>query len=145
MAGMIEGTLRHAQFYRRHIKNGDIQLATVAILLELGVPTKGAGFDYLKNAIIMFYDNPAQSITKELYPNVGKLYEPKVGYKVIEIAIRRAISTAWYNRNEKVWQYYFFPNGEGDLKKPSNAEFISMIAYFLELLQGCKEGSYERT
>lgn len=144
MASMIEGTLRHAQFLSRHLGNCDLQCAAITVLLELRVPTKSAGFDYLKNAIIMFCENPTQSITKELYPKVGKCYDPKVGSYLIEIAIRRVISIAWESRDEELWGCFFFPDEGGNFPKPTNAEFISMLAYFLELCQGCgKEGVYE--
>ena len=146
MTSTIELTLRHAQFLSRHLKSCGVQCATVAILLELGMSTKNVGFDYLRKAIIMFYSNPTQSITKNIYPDVGERYDPKVGSQTVEIAIRRVIDSAWQARNEKIWSYYFFPDRDGEIARPTNGEFISKIAYFLELVQGCsEEGSNEGT
>ena len=142
----IEETLKHALFLARHIHKGDLQCAATAVLLELRVPANRIGFDYLKNAIVLFYDDPAQMITKGLYPAVGELYEAKPGSVQVEQAIRAVIKDAWKNRNEKVWVYYFSSviDKNGNLKKPSNSEFIAGIGRFLELWQGCcEEANYE--
>ena len=68
MTSTIEGTLKHALFMARHLNNCDIQCVVIAVLLELGVPTKGAGFDFLKKAILLTLDDPTQMVTKETYP-----------------------------------------------------------------------------
>lgn len=144
MTSTIEETLRHALFLARYLHNCDLQYAIVAVLIELGIPTKVIGFDYLKNAILLFSDDPTQTITKEIYPTLGKCYEPEAGAIQVEMTIRRTIAAAWKNREERVWRYYFHPDREGNLHKPTNSEFISMIARFLELWQGCcEEVAYE--
>ena len=54
------------------------------------------------------------------------------------------IHDAWENRDEAVWRCYFPSNQEGFVEKPSNGEFISRVARFLELWQGCCKGvNYE--
>lgn len=145
MVSTFEETLVHAMFLARHLNHCDLQYAVIAILLDLGVPTKPAGFDYLKWAIIEFFENPTQTITKELYPNVGKHYGRGAGYFQVEKAISRVIAEAWNNRDESVWRCYFPVREDGDIDRPSNAEFISRIARFVELWQGCcEEVEYER-
>lgn len=139
MSRAIGKTLQHALFLSRHLRNCDAKCITVAILLEIGIPAKRIGFDYLMLAILRFYDDPAQAITKELYPGVADDSGPGVDAKQVESAIRAVISEAWVNRNTKVWNYYF-PHCTGrKMEKPSNMEFISEIARFLELWQGCCE------
>lgn len=133
----IEETLEHALFLARHLHNCDLQYAAIAVLLELGIPTKRIGFAYLKNAIVLFVTEPAQMVTKGIYPAIGKMYESRPGQLQIEQAIRSAIHEAWIDRDERLWRLYFPADQNGYVKKPSNAEFISGIAYFLELWRGC--------
>lgn len=96
------------------------------ILLTLGVPTKLNGYGYLREAIPLMAKDPGQSITKELYPAVAKLYrcEPKN----VERSIRSAIDSAWKKRDERIWGMYFSPNTSGIIQRPTNAEFISRLA-----------------
>lgn len=140
MTGTIEKTLEHALFLSRHINESDPQCAIVVVLVELGIATKRTGFDYLKTAILLRFKNPTQLITKELYPDVGRSYDPAVSSFQVEQAIRSAIVHAWKERDEKAWALYFPTDKEGAVKRPSNAEFISMIARFIELWQSCCKG-----
>lgn len=56
------------------------------------------------------------------------------------------IGEAWQNRNTKVWGYYFPQYSGKKMSKPTNMEFISEIARFLELWRGCcEEVEYEGT
>lgn len=137
MASTIENTLVHALFFSRHLKYCDLPCVVVAVLMELGVPTKTAGFDYLKTAILVFMEDQTQMVTKDLYPTVAKAYTSKPGYAQIEKGIRRAISEAWARRDNDIWKCYFSANKDGNIEKPTNAEFISRIARFIELWQGC--------
>lgn len=145
MGNTIGGTLRHAHFLARHLNKCELQYAVVAVLLELGIPTKRIGFDYLKNAIMLLFEDPAKMMTKGIYPAVSDLYDPEIGEFQIEQAIRSAITEAWKDRDEDVWSYYFPLDKNGNVKKPTNSEFISRIARFMELWQGCcKEVNYAR-
>lgn len=141
MISTIERTLDHALFLSRHIN--DLQCVIVAILIELGIPAKRNGFEYLKTAILLRYLHPTQLITKELYPDVGRSYDPEVSDFQVEQAIRSTIAYAWKNRDEEIWALYFPSGRDGTLKRPSNADFISMIARFIELWHGCKGVEYD--
>ena len=90
-------------------------------------------------AVLRFYDDPAQAITKELYPGIADAYGSGIDPRQIESAIRAVIAEAWDNRNPKVWGYYFPHYAGKKMKRPSNMEFISEIARFLELWRGCCE------
>lgn len=140
MASTIEDTLKHVVFLARHLKQCDLQCATTAVLLELGIPVKGAGFDYLEKAILIFYEDPTQILTKEIYPAVGNSYRPPASAYQVEKQIRTVINEAWKHRNVKVWGYYFPADSTGHIRKPSNGEFISRIARFIQLLRGCCKG-----
>ena len=145
MGRAIGNTLQHALFFSRHLRKCSTKCVTVAILLEMGFPTKRIGFEYLTQAIVRFHDDPAQAITKELYPSVADVCGSGVDAKQVESAIRAVIVETWDNRNPKVWDYYF-PHYIGrKMARPSNTEFISEIARFLELWQGCcEEVMYEQ-
>ena len=139
MARAIGNTLQHAMFFSQHLRKCSAKCVVVAILLELGIPAKRIGFDYLMYAILSFYEDPAQAITKELYPAVADICGPGVESKQVEAAIRAAIAEAWENSKPKVWGYYFPHFAGRKMERPSNMEFISEIARFLELWQGCSE------
>lgn len=144
MKSTIEDTLRHVQFLNRHLRTCDLQCMTVVILLELGISTKRAGFDYIKKGILLMCDDPTLLITKGVYPEIGKCYNSPVSDFQVEQSIRSVISDAWSQRNKCVWGYYFPDPIDGDPKKPTNAEFITRIARVLELWQCCrKEACYE--
>lgn len=134
---MYEGAIEHAQFLARHFGKDKLQYAIGAVLFELKIPVKGAAFDYLKNAVIVSLGDPLIPMMKGLYPTVGMMYNPPIGYKLIEQSIRSAIITAWNERDDKVWGYYFQSDRNGNFKKPTNAEFIRGVMRFLILWQGC--------
>lgn len=144
MKSTIEDTLRHVQFLNRHLNTLDIQCMTTVVLLELGISTKRDGFDYMKNGISLLCEDPALLITKGVYPEIGKCYNPPVSNMQVEQSIRSAITDAWLQRNSRVWGYYFPESTGRNPQKPTNAELMTRIARILELWQGCqKEVSYE--
>lgn len=143
MTWTIENTLKHALVFAKHLNKCDPRCVALAVLIELGVPTDSDGFHYLLQAIVLFYENPTKAMVKGIYSDVGERYLPAVGISQVEQAIRNAIRTAWLNRDEGMWAYYFQVDQSGKVSRPSNAEFISRIGYFLELWKGCcKEVSY---
>lgn len=140
MISTIEYTLKHVVFLARHLKDCDLQYVITAALLELGVPTKTMGFDYLEKAILIFFEHPARTLTKDIYPTVGNSYTPPVTAYQVEKSIRGAINEAWKERNDRIWCCYFPPDESGRIRRPSNGEFISMLARFLQLWQGSCKG-----
>lgn len=93
------------------------------------VPTHH-GFRCLLIAAVLAAQNPNQSMTKELYPEVGKRCEPPAVGKQVEKQIRYAIDVAWKQRDAEIWDRYF-PTG----KKPTNQAFISRLADLLMVWQ----------
>lgn len=104
------------------------------LLLTLGIATNLRGYCYLRDAILAEKREPGQQVTKTLYPDVGKPYGAS-GIQV-ERAIRTAIEKAWTRRNDGLWQQFFPANGEGTVPKPSNAVFISTLAYCIKNKSG---------
>ena len=100
--------------------------AVTELLLELGVQTNLDGYRYLQKAIPLYAGNPRQTITKELYFAVGKACRVSAGQ--VERSIRTATQKAWSRRNDQVWQQYLPVDTAGQLRCPSNGEFISRLA-----------------
>ncbi len=96
------------------------------LLLALGVPTKLRGYAYLREAVVLMAQNPSQSVTKVLYPEVARRCGCAAMH--VERGIRSAICTAWSGRDEGVWRLYFQPDASGTIPRPTNAAFISRLA-----------------
>ena len=101
--------------------------ASVAnMLLNLNIPAKRRGFRCLEVAIELYEQDPGQSVTKVLYPEIAKrVGGNKVG---VERAIRAAVHTAWARRDERMWRMYFPVGGEGMVPRPTNRSFIAALA-----------------
>ncbi len=95
-------------------------------LLTLGIASKLNGYLYLREAVQIVADKPGLSITKELYPEVGKRCGTSANN--VERSIRSAIVSAWNRRDEEVWQMYYGNGTNSPMKRPSNAEFVSRLA-----------------
>lgn len=107
------------------LSSTDPRTVVTNMLLALGVPTKLRGYLYLREAVICYSRNPAQSITKELYPSVAEILGGNGAQ--VEHLIRTAIATAWESRDDKVWAHYFLPDPGGMIRRPSNRAFISRL------------------
>lgn len=141
----VNDTLKHVLFQTRHFDRDDIEAAILAILIDLRVSTSHDGFEYLRIAILLNYHHPTGSLSSDVYPVITDYCETEVGAKPAEQAIRSAIVSAWKNRNDTVWSYYFAADTNGRIRKPTNAEFITKIARILELWHKCStEVAYER-
>ena len=104
----------------------DLRTVVSNTLLNLGISTKLHGYAYLREAILEMIAHPGQSVTKELYPAVGKICDASVTQ--VERSIRSAIGKAWENREELLWQRYFQGASADKLSRPTNAVFISRVA-----------------
>lgn len=125
---------------RQHLKppavtRPDPRTVVSNMLLSLSVPTKLKGYACLREAVLEAVRDPAQQVTKELYPKVAKNYGGN-GPQV-ERLIRTAIDAAWKRRDERVWRLYFQPNQHGQLERPTNATFLSALAEHVSM--GCPE------
>ena len=95
---------------------------------ELGAPAHIKGYQYLRDSIIMSVNNMdiLNSITKQLYPTIAKMHETTPSR--VERAIRHAIEVAW-NRGKMDTINELFGYGiQAGKGKPTNSEFIALIA-----------------
>lgn len=110
--------------------NVDLDALITCALIELGVATNLSGYSCLHHAFHLRREDPGSTLTKELYPEVGKRCTPALSGAHVEKAIRYAIDTAWERRDAEIWHRYFPQD-----RKPTNGEFIARILQLAELWQ----------
>ena len=137
MESTIERTLCHILLLVRHLDSCNLRGMIVVALMELGIPTKCVGFEFLKRAIELQWKDPTRRLTKDIYLEISLHYRQN-SEELVEQAIREAIKMAWRHGSRKAWDWYFSYDGRAVLNKPTNGEFISRIAYVLEIWQECK-------
>ena len=111
----------------------DLELMVTEIIHQIGVPAHIKGYHYLREAIILAVNNPEiiNSITKQLYPTVAKKYHTTSSR--VERAIRHGIEVAWDRGDVDVLNSYFGYTIHVGRGKPTNSEFVAMIADKLRL------------
>ncbi|WP_152394044.1 sporulation transcription factor Spo0A [Paenibacillus guangzhouensis] len=107
-------------------KNLDANITS--IIHEIGVPAHIKGYQYLREAITMVYNNIEilGAITKTLYPAIAEKF--KTTPSRVERAIRHAIEVAWTRGNIDSISYLFGYTINISKSKPTNSEFIAMVA-----------------
>ncbi len=113
----------------------EVELETLVtkIIHQIGVPAHIKGYQYLRTAIIMtMHDTELiNSITKQLYPGVAKKYGTTASR--VERAIRHAIEVAWDRGDVDTINSYFGYTVQSARGKPTNSEFIALVADNLRL------------
>ena len=115
------------------VNYNELEVMITDIIHQIGVPAHIKGYHYLREAIILSINNPEiiNSITKQLYPTVAKKF--KTTPSRVERAIRHGIEVAWDRGNVDVLNSYFGYTIHIGRGKPTNSEFIAMIADKLRL------------
>ena len=110
-----------------------LEISITRMLHELGMPSHIKGYQYIRDGIVMIYNNPGiiGGITKELYPDVASLHNTTVSR--VERAIRHAIEVSWNRGNWDLMEEIFGHSVDIDKAKPTNSEFIVTIADKLRL------------
>lgn len=140
MPNAKEETLYHALFLAQHLSKGDLKDGLVYILYELEMPSHNIGYHYVRNAILLFYQDPVRTLLQGIYQTVIEKVNPAASYEQLEQSMRSVIGQAHKDCEPQIWRVYF----QRKTKRPSNFEFISGISNFIELWQACiKEVSYE--
>ncbi len=111
----------------------DIESHVTKIIHQIGVPAHIKGYQYLRTAILMTVRDSEiiNSVTKVLYPSVAKKYQTTTSR--VERAIRHAIEVAWDRGDIDTLNSYFGYTIQNNRGKPTNSEFIAMIADNLRL------------
>jgi two-component system, response regulator, stage 0 sporulation protein A len=110
-----------------------LQMSITKILHDLGVPSHIKGYQYIKEGIVLIYENPSMigGITKELYPEIANKYNTTVSR--VERAIRHAIEVSWNRGDWDLMDEIFGHSVDVDKAKPTNSEFIVTVADKLRL------------
>lgn len=112
---------------------GGFDVEVTAVLHQMGVPAHIKGYQYLRDAIIFVIEdiNLLGAVTKELYPMIAEKYNTTASR--VERAIRHAIELAWDRGNIDLMNKYFGYTIDVERGKPTNSEFIAMIADKLKM------------
>jgi len=115
------------------LTDNDLELMITEIIHQIGVPAHIKGYQYLREAIMLSVkDNEMiNSVTKLLYPTVAK--RNSTTSSRVERAIRHAIEVAWDRGDIDTLDSYFGFTIQTERGKPTNSEFIAMIADKLRL------------
>ena len=110
-----------------------IESMVTSIIHEIGVPAHIKGYQYLREAIIIAVNDMdvINAITKVLYPQVAKTFQTTPSR--VERAIRHAIEVAWDRGDLDTLQRFFGYTVSNTKGKPTNSEFIALIADKLQL------------
>ena len=110
-----------------------IEALVTGIIHEIGVPAHIKGYQYLREAIIIAVNDMdvINAITKVLYPQVAKTFQTTPSR--VERAIRHAIEVAWDRGDLDTLQRFFGYTVSNTKGKPTNSEFIALIADKLQL------------
>ena len=106
----------------------DLDLMVTDILHQIGVPAHIKGYNYLRSSIILAVEDPniINAMTKQLYPTIAKMNDTTASR--VERAIRHAIEVAWDRGDVDVLTSFFGYTIHSTRGKPTNSEFIAMIA-----------------
>ena len=108
--------------------NTSLEADITNIIHEIGVPAHIKGYLYLREAITMVVNNVEllSAVTKELYPSIAKRFNTTPSR--VERAIRHAIEVAWSRGKVDTINNLFGYTVHNDKGKPTNSEFIAMVA-----------------
>lgn len=111
----------------------ELSAQVTAIIHEIGVPAHIKGYQYLREAILIAVEDMdvINAVTKVLYPEVARRYGTTPSR--VERAIRHAIEVAWDRGDLETLQKFFGYTVSNTKGKPTNSEFIAMIADRLTL------------
>ena len=115
------------------VRAGNLESRVTDVIHEIGVPAHIKGYKYLREAIILAVNDMdvINAVTKVLYPEVAKKFETTPSR--VERAIRHAIEVAWDRGDLETLQKFFGYTVSNIKGKPTNSEFIAMIADYLDL------------
>jgi two-component system response regulator (stage 0 sporulation protein A) len=118
---------------QQQFSRSSLETQVTTIIHEIGVPAHIKGYQYLREAILIAIEDMdvINAVTKVLYPEVAKHYGTTSSR--VERAIRHAIEVAWVRGDLETLQKYFGYTVSTSKGKPTNSEFIAMIADRLQL------------
>lgn len=133
------------QMEQENKRNLSLEIVVTNIIHEIGVPAHIKGYQYLRDSILMAVHDMdiLNSITKQLYPAIALRNHTTASR--VERAIRHAIEVAWSRGKMDTIDNLFGYTVNAGKGKPTNSEFIALIAdkIRLEHKEKIREDSYE--
>ena len=125
--------LRNASLRKEYGFENDLEIEITNLIHEIGVPAHIKGYQYIRDAIsIVVADRDILcAVTKELYPMIAE--KNNTTPSRVERAIRHAIEVAWNRGRIETIDALFGYTVQNDKGKPTNSEFIAIIADKLRL------------
>lgn len=116
----------------------DLEKQVTSMIHEVGIPAHIKGYHYMRDAILMAIDDMdvLNAITKVLYPTIAKKHETTSSR--VERAIRHAIEVAWSRGRLDTLEDLFGYTVSKGKGKPTNSEFIALVADTIRLKCRCK-------
>lgn len=123
----------HAAVPKQAKEPQNLERVVTSLIHDIGIPAHIKGYQFIRSAILMAIDNieVINHITKQLYPDLAKMY--KTTPSRIERAIRHAIEVAWNRGHVDTMERLFGYTISAEKGKPTNSEFIAMLADHLRL------------
>ena len=133
MPSREQTNLKRSLVLRNSLLNNDLEIDITNLIHEVGVPAHIKGYQYLRDAISLVVANMdlLGAVTKELYPTVASMNNTTPSR--VERAIRHAIELAWNRGKLETLDALFGYTVQNDKGKPTNSEFIAIIADKLRL------------
>jgi len=133
LLSIFNGYGKEREIKEKDEKDEDLETQVTKVIHQIGVPAHIKGYQYLRTAIIMTVADSEliNSVTKILYPSVAKKYSTTSSR--VERAIRHAIEVAWDRGDLDVLNSIFGYTVQNSRGKPTNSEFIALIADNLRL------------
>lgn len=125
--------LRKSLVLKDALMNNELEIDITNVIHEIGVPAHIKGYQFLRDAITLVVTKPEflNAVTKELYPTVAAMNNTTPSR--VERAIRHAIELAWNRGRIETLEALFGYTIKNDKGKPTNSEFIAIIADKLRL------------
>ena len=104
-----------------------------SLLSRMGVPASIKGYHFIRQAVMMAVEDAEVmiGITKGLYPDIARMYHTSASK--VERAIRHAVESAWKKNGRQV---YFEISGYHMIEKPTNGQFIAILAEYIRMRYG---------
>ncbi len=117
-----------SEIQKQNTQEHDLEKDVTNMIHEIGVPAHIKGYHYLREAIMMSVHDASMisSITKILYPTIAKRFQTTPSR--VERAIRHAIEVAWSRGRMETLDTLFGYTIDTGKGKPTNSEFIALIA-----------------
>ena len=138
MKSAIDDTIAYIKHMAQDMVGFDPKYAVLAFMFDLKIPVKHYGFEHLKSAILMRYENPTMDLVNEIYWAIAETHGDASG-EVVAASIRRVIRSSFDRDNITKWKIYLPASTLTEEHPPTNAEVIAGLARIVEFWQGCSE------